>query len=145
MFNPDPSVPGHVLSGKRLVETGRGNRAIAPPNLSSSAADGHHDPLVPPAAAAQDARMLVCVPLSMCVICNLSPVPAVLFTFDTTHHALWAEEVARERGIPAEVVPAPAAAHARCNLALETLPGDADRLRDALADEGVPFSLYSAS
>ncbi|MBV9107865.1 MAG: DUF3343 domain-containing protein, partial [Gemmatimonadetes bacterium] len=52
----------------------------------------------------------------------------MLFTFDTTHHALWAEEVARERGIPAEVVPAPAAAHARCNLALETLPGDADRL-----------------
>ena len=73
------------------------------------------------------------------------PDPNPVFTFDTTHHALWAEDVARERGIPAEVVPAPAAAHARCNLALETLPGDADRLGDALTDEGVPFSLYSAS
>ncbi|HEU4556733.1 MAG TPA: DUF3343 domain-containing protein [Longimicrobium sp.] len=67
-----------------------------------------------------------------------------IFTFDTTHHALWAEEVAREREIPAEVVPAPPAAHARCNLALETLPGDLDRLRHALADEGVPFSVYAA-
>ena len=47
-----------------------------------------------------------------------------LFTFDTTHHALWAEEVAGERAIPAEVVPAPAEAGARCNLALETLPDD---------------------
>jgi hypothetical protein len=66
-----------------------------------------------------------------------------VFTFDTTHHALWAEEVAREREIPAEVIPAPAAAHARCNLALETLPRDLDRLRAALAEEGVPFELYS--
>jgi hypothetical protein len=70
------------------------------------------------------------------------PDPNPVFTFETTHHALWAEDVARERGIPAEVVPAPAAAHARCNLALETLPGDAGRLGHALRDEGVPFSLY---
>jgi hypothetical protein len=66
----------------------------------------------------------------------------VVFTFDTTHHALWAEEIAREREIPAEVIPAPAAAHARCNLALETLRGDIDRLRRALMDEGVPFSVH---
>ncbi|HEX2205794.1 MAG TPA: DUF3343 domain-containing protein [Longimicrobium sp.] len=65
-----------------------------------------------------------------------------LFTFDTTHHALWAEEVARENDIPAEVVPAPPAAHARCNLALETLPEDVDRLGGVLAAEGVPFALH---
>jgi hypothetical protein len=53
---------------------------------------------------------------------------AMIFTFDTTHHALWAEEIAREAGIPAEVVPAPPAARARCNLALETLPEEAERL-----------------
>ena len=68
-----------------------------------------------------------------------------IFTFDTTHHALWAEEVARERGIPAEAIPAPAAANARCSLALETLPGDVDRLSAALDEEGVPFALYSSS
>lgn len=64
------------------------------------------------------------------------------FVFDTTHHALWAEEVARERGIPAEVVPAPPAARARCNLALESLPEDGDRLAQALDAEGVPHGRW---
>lgn len=66
-----------------------------------------------------------------------------LFTFATTHHALWAEEVAGESGIPAEVVPAPPGAHARCNLALETLPGEVERLRAELDRAGVPFALYA--
>ncbi|HWK88722.1 MAG TPA: DUF3343 domain-containing protein [Longimicrobium sp.] len=65
-----------------------------------------------------------------------------VFTFDTTHHALWAEEVAREREIPAEVIPAPPAARARCNLAIETLPEDVDRLSAAFTEEGVPFGIY---
>jgi Protein of unknown function (DUF3343) len=68
--------------------------------------------------------------------------PTRVFTFDTTDHALWAEEVAREREIPAEVIPAPPAAHARCSLALETLPEDVDALAGALAGEGVPFALF---
>jgi hypothetical protein len=62
-----------------------------------------------------------------------------LFGFDTTHHALWAEEVARAAGIAAEVVPAPPALHARCNLALETMADDAEALSAALLAEGVPF------
>lgn len=65
-----------------------------------------------------------------------------LFTFETTHHALWAEEIAAEGGIPAEVVPAPPAAGARCNLALETLPDDAGELERALERAGVPFGRY---
>jgi hypothetical protein len=67
----------------------------------------------------------------------------IVFTFDTTHHALWAEEVAREAGIPAEVVPAPPAARARCNLALETLPEDVEPLAAALTAAGVPHTLWS--
>jgi hypothetical protein len=67
-----------------------------------------------------------------------------LFTFDTTHHALWAEEVAVENGIPSELVPAPPAANARCNLALETLPERFDGLRTALRDAGVPFGTHDA-
>jgi hypothetical protein len=66
-----------------------------------------------------------------------------VFTFDTTHHALWAEEVARDAGIPAEVIPAPSAARARCNLALETLPEDAARLAGILTAEGVPHTLWT--
>lgn len=67
-----------------------------------------------------------------------------LYTFDTTHHALWAEEVAAERGIPNEIVPAPPEAHARCNLALEVLSEDAARMEAALEEEGVPFGLHHA-
>ncbi|HET7275895.1 MAG TPA: DUF3343 domain-containing protein [Longimicrobiaceae bacterium] len=67
---------------------------------------------------------------------------ARLFTFDTTHYAMWAEEVAGEAGIPAEVVPAPPAAHARCNLALATLTEEYERLADALTGAGIPFGTY---
>ena len=66
-----------------------------------------------------------------------------VFVFETTHHALWAEEVAQEARIPAEVIPAPPAARARCNLALETLPEDAARLADTLTAEGVPHALWT--
>jgi hypothetical protein len=66
-----------------------------------------------------------------------------VFTFETTHHALWAEEVAREAGIPAEVVPAPPAARARCSLALETLPEEVERLAGELAAQGVPHGRWS--
>lgn len=65
-----------------------------------------------------------------------------LFTFDTTHHALWAEEVASASGIPSELVPAPAAANARCNLALETFPESFERMRTALREAGVPFGVH---
>ena len=66
-----------------------------------------------------------------------------VFTFDTTHHALWAEEVAQARGIPAQVIPAPPAARARCNLALETLPEEVDALAAALDEEGIPFARWA--
>lgn len=65
-----------------------------------------------------------------------------VFTFDTTHHALWAEDVAAERGIPAEVVPAPAASNAKCALALRTFPDRFEALAAALAEEGVPCRPY---
>lgn len=66
----------------------------------------------------------------------------LLFTFETTHHALWAEEIAREAGLPSEIVPAPPDAHARCNLALELLPEDLRRATEALRLAGVPFEIY---
>ncbi|MDQ3310366.1 MAG: DUF3343 domain-containing protein [Gemmatimonadota bacterium] len=68
-----------------------------------------------------------------------------LFTFASTHHALWAEELARDAGIPVEVVPAPPAARARCNLALECLPEDVERLAVRLSESGVPYQLYAAA
>lgn len=61
------------------------------------------------------------------------------FTFDSTHFALWAEEVALERSIPAEVVPAPAESRARCDLALRTFADRAGDLQAAFQEEGIEY------
>lgn len=65
-----------------------------------------------------------------------------VLVFDTTHHALWAEQVARESGLGAEVVPAPAASEAKCDLALEFLPEEEGALRHALERAGVPYRVF---
>jgi hypothetical protein len=65
-----------------------------------------------------------------------------IFTFETTHYALWAEEVADGEGIPIEVIPAPPAARARCNIALETLPATTPALERALAATGIPYGTF---
>ena len=66
-----------------------------------------------------------------------------LCLFDTTHQAMWAEEVARAKGIPAEVVSAPADAKAKCGLALQTIAQHCAALTSALGDEGIEFRLYA--
>jgi hypothetical protein len=66
-----------------------------------------------------------------------------LYLFDTTHQAMWAEEVARARGIPAEVVSAPSDAKAKCGLALRTLAEHCATLATALASEGIEFRSYA--
>jgi hypothetical protein len=68
-------------------------------------------------------------------------VTAVL-TFDTTHHALWAEELAREQQLGAQVIPAPAGSKAKCSLALEVLDEDYDVLIAALQKNGVQYIRY---
>ncbi len=65
-----------------------------------------------------------------------------IILFDTTHHALWAEQIAQEHGLAAQVVPAPVGADALCNLALETLPEDFDALTTALSEAGVEFRIH---
>jgi hypothetical protein len=66
-------------------------------------------------------------------------VSEAVFTFDTTHMALWAEEVAGEAGIPAEVVPNPPGSGALCDLALAVQPARMDDLAGALTRAGVEF------
>jgi hypothetical protein len=72
-----------------------------------------------------------------------SPEGGCLCLFDTTHQAMWAEEVARAQGIPAEVVSAPADAKAKCGLALRTLAQHCVALTSALGAEGIEFRLYA--
>jgi hypothetical protein len=65
-----------------------------------------------------------------------------LLIFDTTHHAMWAEEVARAEGLGAEVITAPEGTDAKCGLALEVLPEDFGRLLPALDKQGVPYRVW---
>ncbi|HEY0671274.1 MAG TPA: DUF3343 domain-containing protein [Longimicrobiales bacterium] len=65
-----------------------------------------------------------------------------ILVFDTTHHAMWAEEVAREQGVAVEVVPAPQGVDAKCGMALEVLPESLENLQALLNKEGIPFKLY---
>jgi len=69
----------------------------------------------------------------------VTDLPHRTFVFDTTHAALWAEEVAREARIPVEVVPAPAESGAKCDLALITPAERAGALAGALAGAGVSY------
>ena len=64
---------------------------------------------------------------------------AVLFTFDTTHMALWAEEVAGAAGITVEVMPTPPGTGALCNLALAAAMSDREALAGILESAGVVF------
>lgn len=65
-----------------------------------------------------------------------------IIVFDTTHHALWAEEVARDRGFAVEVVPAPEGVDAKCGMALEALEETFAELCAALTKEGIAFKVH---
>ena len=68
-----------------------------------------------------------------------------LLTFATTHDALRAEQVAGERRLGAQVVPAPSAAAAKCGLALECLSEDMPALVAALEAAAVRYGVFVRS
>jgi hypothetical protein len=68
-----------------------------------------------------------------------------ILTFDTTHHALHAEQIVKQRRLGAEVIPAPAEANAKCDLAIECLDEDVPTLRLALEEAGVRYSIFVRS
>lgn len=65
--------------------------------------------------------------------------PAHVFIFETTHHAMWAEDVAREQAIPVDVVPAPPEGGAKCGIALRIPGRHADELTNALDEERILY------
>lgn len=67
-----------------------------------------------------------------------------LLTFDTTHHALMAEQVAHTAGLAAEVTPAPPGSGALCELAIEYLIDEEDTLLAALRSAGVRFRVFDS-
>lgn len=67
--------------------------------------------------------------------------PLLLFPSSTV--LFWAEEVARETGIPVEIVPAPPGHPDRCGSALEVPGSSLAALRDLLEAEGIPVEVLS--
>lgn len=65
-----------------------------------------------------------------------------VLTFDTTHHALLAEQIALENGLAAQVTPAPAEAKAKCDLAVEYLPEEESQLLRLLDDADVKYEIF---
>lgn len=65
-----------------------------------------------------------------------------LLTFDTTHHALLAEQLAHDHGFAADVTPAPPESKAMCDLALEILPEELDAVVHLLRAHDVQFSVW---
>lgn len=55
---------------------------------------------------------------------------------------MWAEEVAVERKMPVEVVPAPREAKAKCGIAIRTLPDRIEAMEKLFQDEGIPYRLH---
>ncbi len=67
------------------------------------------------------------------------PAAPALFLFESSHFALWAEDVARERNVMVKVVPAPPESRAKCGLALEIPAEAAEGLDEAFREEGIAF------
>lgn len=74
----------------------------------------------------------------------MTATPTQTYVFESTHAAFWAEDLAREQGIPVELVPAPAEADATCDLAMVTLVDHTVSLEAVLEREGVPFRAWPA-
>jgi len=72
----------------------------------------------------------------------MTPTTLCVYLFETTNDAMWAEDVALERGIPAEVAPAPPEANSKCGLSLRTKAEHRGEMEAALEAEGVPFRHY---
>ncbi len=61
------------------------------------------------------------------------------YLFESGTHVLWAEEVAKEREIPVEVVPAPSGFSDLCALAIRAFADAAPALETLLEEEGISF------
>jgi hypothetical protein len=65
--------------------------------------------------------------------------PVALYLFENSHLSLWAEDVAREKGIAVKVVPAPPQDTATCGLALEISVDACGAIELAFQDEGIDY------
>ena len=62
-----------------------------------------------------------------------------IFVFDSTHHALTAEEALEESGLEIDIVPVPVDIRVDCGLAIEIAKRDREKAEAALDAAGVAF------
>ena len=65
-----------------------------------------------------------------------------VYLFPSGTEVLWAEEVAKEADLPAEVVPSPSDSEDLCGLALQVFCRDATRLEDLMRGEGISYQRH---
>jgi hypothetical protein len=63
-----------------------------------------------------------------------------IVTFDSTHHAMAAEDILRLEGIALEVVPPPSNLSAGCGLALRVAVEDIPRVMEAIRSRGAAYA-----
>lgn len=68
---------------------------------------------------------------------------SVILVFDSTHHALTAEEALEKNGLEIDIVPVPADIRIDCGLAIEIAKRDRGRAEEALAAVGVEFKVVA--
>jgi len=69
--------------------------------------------------------------------------PRIVYTFDSSHHAFWAEDLAREHGLPIDVIPAPSNAESKCGLALRLSEQRSAELENLCSREGINFRRWA--
>lgn len=67
-------------------------------------------------------------------------VKTAIVTFDSTHHAMAAEDILRSAAIGLEVVPPPSNLSAGCGLALRVRLEDVPKVVDALTSRGAVYA-----
>ena len=67
----------------------------------------------------------------------------ITLIFPSSHHALWAEDVARELDIAVRMGSAPAESKAKCGLALRVEGPQVEELESAFRSEGIEFQRWS--
>jgi hypothetical protein len=66
-----------------------------------------------------------------------------IYLFESGTHVLWAEEVAAERGVPVEAVPAPPGFSDHCGLAIRAFASAGQALERLLREEGISFRVLT--
>ena len=67
----------------------------------------------------------------------------IIVTFPSTHHALRAERIAREKGLDVKMIPVPREISSDCNMGMKILGQEEDTAKEVLTGAGVKCEFVS--